>query len=44
MMMDKKMMIVTEITSKQEFDDMKEIMEIFAVSGRIRQLKQPNTF
>ena len=37
-MMDKKMMIVTEITSKQEFDDMKEIMEIFAVRGRIREL------
>ena len=37
-MLEKKMMLVTEITSKQEFEDMKEIMEIFAVRGRIREL------
>ncbi len=38
MMMDKKMLLVTEINNKQEFDDMKEIMEIFAVNNRIKEL------
>ena len=41
MMIERKMMLVTEISNKQEFDEMKEIMEIFAVRGRIRELAQP---
>ncbi len=32
------MKIVSEVNSRQEFDEMKTIMEIFVVNHRIRQL------
>jgi hypothetical protein len=32
------MKIVSEVTTKQEFEEMKTVMEIFVVSNRIRQL------
>jgi hypothetical protein len=32
------MRIVSEVTSQQELDEMKSVMEIFVVSNRIRQL------
>ena len=32
------MKIVTEVNTKQEFDDIKSVMEIFVVSNRIRQI------
>ena len=32
------MKIVSEIRSRQEFDEMKSIMEIFVVRNRIKQL------
>ena len=38
MMLNKKMMMVTEITSKEELDEMKTILEIFVVKNRIREL------
>jgi|GEM_PF-3371557 acetolactate synthase small subunit len=41
MMMERKMMLVTEISTKQEFDEMKEIMEIFAVRGWVMQIATP---
>ena len=37
-MMDRKMMLVSEISTKQELDEMKAIVEIFVVGGRIREL------
>jgi len=36
------MMLVTEITTKEELDEMKSIMEIFIVGNRIRQLAEQN--
>ena len=39
-MMDKKMMLVTEISTKDDLDEMKSILEIFVVNGRIRELAQ----
>ena len=42
MMLERKMMLVTEITSKQELDEMKVIVEIFAVKDRIRELVVQN--
>jgi len=36
--MEHKMMLVTDINSKQEFDEMKDIMEIFFIGVRIRHL------
>jgi len=42
MMLDRKMMLVTEITTKEELDEMKSIMEIFIVGNRIRQLAEQN--
>ena len=38
MMIDKKMMLVTEINNKADLDEMKEIVEIFVVKGRIKEL------
>jgi hypothetical protein len=38
MIKDKKLMVVTEITTKEEFEEMKNIVEIFAVTGRVREL------
>ena len=38
MIQDKKLMVVTEISSKEEFEEMKTIVEIFAVTGRVREL------
>ena len=38
MISDKKMMMVSEITCKEELDEMKEIMEIFFVIQRIKEL------
>jgi len=35
-----KMKIVSEISSQQELDEMKAIMEIFIVNNRIKQLAQ----
>jgi hypothetical protein len=32
------MNIVTEVSTQQEFDEMKSVMEIFVISNRIRQL------
>ena len=34
----KKMKIVSEVKTQQEFDDMKSIMEIFVVNHRIKQI------
>ena len=34
------MKIATDILTRQELDEMKSTMEIFAVSNRIRQLAQ----
>ena len=34
------MKIVSEISSQQELDEMKAIMEIFIVNNRIKQLAQ----
>jgi len=34
------MKIATDISNRQELDEMKSTMEIFAVSNRIRQLAQ----
>ena len=34
------MRLVTEMTTPQEFDEMKTIMEIFMVTDRIRELIQ----
>ena len=38
MMKEGKMMLVTDVSSKEEFEDMKDVMEIFVVHDRIRQL------
>ena len=38
MMLEGKLMLVTEITSKQELEEMKVIVEIFAIKDRIREL------
>ena len=38
MIQDKKLMVVTEISNKEEFEEMKAIVEIFAVTGRVREL------
>ncbi len=32
------MKIVSQVTTQQEFDEMKTVMEIFVVSNRIKQL------
>jgi hypothetical protein len=32
------MKIVTEVSTQQEFDDMKSVMEIFVITNRIRQI------
>jgi len=32
------MKIVSQVTTQQEFDEMKTVMEIFIVSNRIKQL------
>ena len=32
------MKIVSQVTTQQEFDEMKTVMEIFVVSNRVRQL------
>jgi len=32
------MKIVTELTTRQEFDEMKSVMEIFAVCNRIKKI------
>jgi len=32
------MMVVTEINTRQELDEMKSIMEVFVVNQRIREL------
>jgi hypothetical protein len=34
----KKMKIVSEVRTQQEFDEMKAIMEVFVVNNRVRQL------
>ena len=38
MVLERKTMLVTDITSKQELDEMKSIMEIFFVTGRVKEL------
>ena len=38
MMIERKMMLVTDISNKQEFEEMKDIMEIFVVGIRIRNI------
>lgn len=38
MIFEKKLMVVTEIVNKEEFEEMKAIVEIFAVTGRVREL------
>ena len=38
MIIERKMMLVTDISTKQEFDEMKDIMEIFVVNDRIKHL------
>jgi len=32
------MKIVTEVSTQQEFDEMKSVMEIFVITNRIRQI------
>jgi hypothetical protein len=32
------MKIVSQVSTKQEFDEMKTVMEIFVVSSRIKQI------
>ncbi len=32
------MKIVSQVTTQQEFDEMKTVMEIFIVSNRVKQL------
>lgn len=34
------MKIVSELTNRKEFEDMKDIMEIFIVNTKIKQLAQ----
>lgn len=34
------MKIVTEVKTKQEFDEIKTIMEIFVVTNRIKQIAE----
>ena len=34
------MRIVTELTSRQELDEMKSVMEIFVVSNRIKKIAE----
>jgi len=34
----RKMKIVSQVTTQQEFDEMKTVLEIFVVSNRIKQL------
>jgi len=34
------MRLVTDVRTQKEFEDMKSIMEIFIVNGRVRQLAQ----
>jgi len=42
MLSDKRMMMVSEITNKEELDEMKAIMEIFFVTGRVKELALQN--
>lgn len=39
-MMIKKMRMVSEVSSRQELEEMKSVMEIFIVSFRIKQLAE----
>ena len=42
MLKEGKMMLVTDISSQEEFNDMKDIMEIFFVQDRIRKVAIKN--
>jgi len=38
MMKEGKMMLVTDVNNREEFNEMKDVMEIFFVQDRIRKL------